>query len=120
MPPAHFPGVNLTTAAQPSTTTAGLQHFNPAPINEAPSVHIITHECLENDPVRCVKEAVEAGAVLKPEDYVRIGDLYPVFDWSDPFSSIITPTGGLPYPTEACHKHGECKLPRLFFIRLSF
>jgi hypothetical protein len=38
-------------------------------------IHVITHECLEGDALRCVIKAVPDDAPLNPDDYVRVSDL---------------------------------------------
>ncbi|KAF1950941.1 hypothetical protein CC80DRAFT_539303 [Byssothecium circinans] len=38
-------------------------------------IHVITHECLEGDALRCVIKPVPTNVLLEPEDYVRVGDI---------------------------------------------
>lgn len=38
-------------------------------------VHVITHECLDSDALRCVIKGVRNDAPLDLEDYVRVGDI---------------------------------------------
>jgi hypothetical protein len=50
--------------------------FNTHRISEYPKeskvyVHIITHECLEGDAVRCVIKGVPTGSVVEANDYIR-------------------------------------------------
>jgi hypothetical protein len=40
-----------------------------------PQIHVITHECLEGDALRCVIKAVPDDVPLNPDDYVRVSDL---------------------------------------------
>jgi hypothetical protein len=50
--------------------------FNPHRVPEDPKdgkvyVHIITHECLEGDAVRCVIKGVPEGSEVEANDYIR-------------------------------------------------
>jgi len=38
-------------------------------------IHVITHECLEGDALRCVIKGVPDDAPLDPDDYVKVSDL---------------------------------------------
>jgi hypothetical protein len=38
-------------------------------------IHVITHECLEGDALRCVIKAVPETAPLDPDDYMKVADL---------------------------------------------
>jgi hypothetical protein len=38
-------------------------------------IHVITHECLEGDALRCVIKGVPNSAPLDPDDYVKVSDL---------------------------------------------
>lgn len=42
-------------------------------------IHVITHECLEGDALRCVIKAVRDDVPLELDDYVRAGDLLAYF-----------------------------------------
>ncbi|KAF2642573.1 hypothetical protein P280DRAFT_505962 [Massarina eburnea CBS 473.64] len=46
-------------------------------------IHVITHECLEGDALRCVIKAVPDNVLLEPEDYVRVGDILKLLQEAD-------------------------------------
>ncbi|KAL5374926.1 hypothetical protein DPSP01_011595 [Paraphaeosphaeria sporulosa] len=58
----------------------------------AGTVHVITHECLEGDALRCVIKPVRDDVPLELNDYVRTGDLLKYLEATSP------PKDGLPPP----------------------
>ncbi|OAG12330.1 uncharacterized protein CC84DRAFT_1171077 [Paraphaeosphaeria sporulosa] len=58
----------------------------------AGTVHVITHECLEGDALRCVIKPVRDDVPLELNDYVRAGDLLKYLEATSP------PKDGLPPP----------------------
>ncbi|EON66819.1 hypothetical protein W97_06221 [Coniosporium apollinis CBS 100218] len=44
-------------------------------VRDVQTIHIITHECVEGDAVRCIAREVPVGSQLDGKDYVRLEDL---------------------------------------------
>lgn len=47
----------------------------PFRVRDVQTIHIITHECVEGDAVRCIAREVPVGSQLDGKDYVRLEDL---------------------------------------------
>ncbi|KAJ9657189.1 hypothetical protein H2201_008270 [Coniosporium apollinis] len=47
----------------------------PFRVRDVQTIHIITHECVEGDAVRCIAREVPVGSYLDGKDYVRLEDL---------------------------------------------
>jgi len=67
--------------------------------------HVITHECLQGDALRCVIKSVPVDTPLELDDYVRSGDVLKLFDAkghdqiSEIFSSSTTSESLVSSPT---------------------
>ena len=66
----------------------------PASQEGANFIHVITHECLEGDALRCVIKAVRDDVPLQLDDYVRAGDLLAYFQ----AGASLPPSSPAPQP----------------------
>jgi hypothetical protein len=74
-----------------------------ADVSKFDQIHIITHECLEGDALRCVIKAVREDAPLQSEDYIRVQDILDLISKADEANKAnqddsLTPTLGEPVP----------------------
>ncbi|KAF2449241.1 hypothetical protein P171DRAFT_469349 [Karstenula rhodostoma CBS 690.94] len=71
-------------------------------------IHVITHECLEGDALRCVIKPVRDDVPLEVNDYVRAGDLLKYFEAAlPPPTSILPPPAPSPSSSSAGELSGD-------------
>ncbi|KAL5425487.1 hypothetical protein PMIN04_002543 [Paraphaeosphaeria minitans] len=69
----------------------------------ARTIHVITHECLEGDALRCVIKPVRDDVPLELDDYVRAGDLLNYLEAAPPPEDDLPP----PPPPPASSSAGQ-------------
>lgn len=92
--PWHGPPPTLTELPDSEGPPEPVWNLEPKIYKDKKYVHIITHECLEGDAVRCIIKRIPEGSVLQPNDYVRVGEIGTLLDMDLNSPDSNDPEGG--------------------------